>query len=138
MKNVLKNSLKLANKKIAFAGSVNQNNVPNIKVMIVAKHEGLKTFYFASNNSAIRTEQYKLNNSACIYFKGGPIFKGLMLEGIMEIFNDENSKKLIWKNYFKGAYKNGGINDPDFCVLKFTAKRGRYYYMYETESFEIN
>jgi general stress protein 26 len=55
----------------------------------------------------------------------------------MEILNDEAGKKLIWKNSMKSVYKNGGINDPDYCVLKFTATKGRYYYWYETETFEI-
>ncbi|MDR1248850.1 MAG: pyridoxamine 5'-phosphate oxidase family protein [Treponema sp.] len=105
-----------------------KNNVPNIKAMLVVKHDGLKTFYFASNNSAMRTEQYKHNTSACIYFNGGPVYKGLMLEGTMEIANDATNKKLIWKKGMKNAYKNGGINDPDYCVLKFTAKTGRFYY----------
>jgi general stress protein 26 len=95
MENYIKQSQKLANKKIAFVGSVNKDNAPNIKAMLVAKHEGLKTFYFASNNSALRTEQYKSNNKACIYFNGGPIYKGVMLEGIMEIHNDEEHKKMI-------------------------------------------
>jgi general stress protein 26 len=137
MKKIKESSLKLAGKKVAFVGSVNKDNAPNIKAMLVMKREGLKTFYFASNNSAIRTEQFKQNNNACVYFSGGPIYRGLMLEGTMEILNDEANKKLIWRNDFKDAYKNGGINDPDYCVLRFTAKTGRYYYMFETESFEI-
>ena len=137
MEKIIEKALKLAKNKIAFVGSVNKNNVPNIKAMLVAKYDGLKTFYFASNNSAMRTEQFKHNNNACIYFKGGPIYKGLMLEGTMEICNDENNKKLLWKNNMKGAYPNGGINDPDYCVLKFTAKTGRYYYWFKTEAFEI-
>jgi general stress protein 26 len=137
MKNKVEKALKLANKKIAFVGSVSQNNAPNIKAMLVAKHDGLKTFYFASNNSAMRTEQYKHNNSACIYFNGGPIYKGLMLEGTMEILNDEKNKGLIWQNGMKSVYKNGGVKDPDYCVLKFTAKSGRYYYLFKTETFEI-
>lgn len=130
-------AMKLANRKIALVGSVNENNAPNIKAMVVAKHDGLKTFYFASNYSAMRTAQYKRNNHACLYFTGGIVYKGLMLEGTMEILDDENSKKMVWKNEFKGAYKNGGINDPDYCVLRFTAKTGRYYCWFETESFEL-
>jgi general stress protein 26 len=35
------------------------------------------------------------------------------------------------------VYKNGGINDPDYCVLKFTAFSGRHYYSLETHTFEI-
>jgi len=132
-----KKAIKLANKKIAFVGSIGQNNTPNIKAMLVAKHDGLNTFYFASNNSAIRTEQFKTNDKACIYFYGKPIYKGLMLEGAMEVINDENVKKMIWKNRMKSVYKNGRINDHDFCVLKFIAKSGRYYSWFKTETFEV-
>ena len=134
---IINKALKLAKNKIAFVGSINENNAPNIKAMLVAKRDGLKTFYFASNNSAVRTGQYIKNNKSCIYFYGGLIYKGLMLEGIMEVLNDIDNKKLIWKNGMKSVYKNGGINDPDYCVLKFTAKNGRYYYWYKTETFEL-
>jgi general stress protein 26 len=134
---IINEALKLAKNKIAFAGSVNENNAPNIKAMLVAKRDGLKTFYFASNNSAMRTEQYKNNNKACIYFNGGFIYKGLMLEGTMEILNDIENKKSIWNDGMKSIYKNGGINDPDYCVLKFTAKNGRYYYWFKTDTFEL-
>jgi len=130
-------ALKLANKKVAFVGSVNENNVPNIKAMSVVKHNGLKTFYFVSNHSAMRTEHYKRNFNACLYFNDGSIYKGLMLEGIMKIFNDTEIKKLLWRNNFLSAFKNGGIHDPDYCVLKFTAKKGRYSYCFKTEAFEI-
>jgi hypothetical protein len=81
MKRIKEKALKLANKKIAFVGSVNNNNAPNIKAMLVVKHDGLKTFYFASNNSAMRTEQYKYNNNACIYFNGGLFIKGSCWKG---------------------------------------------------------
>jgi general stress protein 26 len=60
-----------------------------------------------------------------------------MLEGTIEILNDENNKKMIWKNSFKSIYKNGGIIDPDYCVIKFTAKTGRYYYMFNSETFNV-
>jgi general stress protein 26 len=136
--NIKEKAMKLTNKKIVFVGSVNNNNAPNIKAMVVEKREGLKIFYFASNNSAMRTEQYRHNNNACLYFYGGPVYKGLMLEGTMEILNDDETKKMLWQNSFESAYKNGGINDPDYCVLKFAAKTGRYYYWFETESFEID
>jgi len=134
MEKIKERALKLANKKIAFVGSVNENNVPNIKAMSVAKHHGLETFYFASSHSAIKTEHYKRNFNACIYFNDGPIYKELVLEGIMKIFNDIEMKKMAWKNDLKSAFKNGGIHDPDYCVLKFTAKKGHYH----TEAFEID
>jgi len=38
MENIKERALKVANKKIAFVGSVNENNVPNIKAMSVARY----------------------------------------------------------------------------------------------------
>ncbi|MDR1460974.1 MAG: pyridoxamine 5'-phosphate oxidase family protein [Campylobacteraceae bacterium] len=34
-------------------------------------------------------------------------------------------------------YCKGGKTDPDYCVLKFTAKSGRYYSNFKSVSFEI-
>jgi general stress protein 26 len=47
------------------------------------------------------------------------------------------NKKLFWKNGMQNIYKNGGVNDPDYCILRFTAKNGRYYYLYKTETFNL-
>ena len=137
MKTPKEKALKLLKKKIALVGSVNENNIPNIKAMLVEKRNGIKDFYFASNNSSMRVKQFLKNNNACLYFHGGILYTGIMLEGTIEILNDENNKKMIWKNSFKSIYKNGGINDPDYCVIKFTAKTGRYYYMFNSETFNV-
>jgi len=131
-------ALKLANKKIAFVGSVNENNAPNIKVMVVEKHHGLKTFYFTSSHSAMWTEHYKRNFNACLYFNSVPIYKGLMLEGIMKVFNNDDLKEAVWRNNFINPFKNSVVMDnPDYCVLRFTAKKGRYHNWFKTEVFEI-
>ena len=34
-------------------------------------------------------------------------------------------------------FYKGGVTDPDYCVLKFTAEGGRYYCDLKTESFTI-
>jgi len=133
-----KRALKLANKKVAFVGSVNEHNVPNIKAMSVVKHNGLETFYFVSNHSEIKTEHYKRNFNACIYFIGGPIYKELILEGIMKVFHGDDIKRFAWKNNYISANKNGVIDDPDYCVLQFIAKKGRFHHWFKTEAFEID
>ena len=136
MERIKARALKLANKRVAFVGSVNEHNVPNIKAMSVVKHNGLETFYFVSNHSEIKTEHYKRNFNACIYFTGGPIYKELILEGIMKVFHGDEIKKFVWKNNEKNAYKNGG-EDPDHCVLQFITKKGRVHHWFKTEAFEI-
>ncbi|MEG0469408.1 MAG: pyridoxamine 5'-phosphate oxidase, partial [Longicatena sp.] len=30
-----------------------------------------------------------------------------------------------------------GVHDPDYCVLRFTAHKGRFYSTFKSETFEI-
>ena len=59
-----------------------------------------------------------------------------MLTGKMEVLTDDETKKMIWKRGDTVFYKQG-VTDPDYCVLKFTASRGRYYRDLKTENFEL-
>ncbi len=34
-------------------------------------------------------------------------------------------------------YYKEGVTDPDYCVLRFTAFKGRYYSNFKSEDFEI-
>jgi general stress protein 26 len=139
MKNIEKSALRLVkSKKIALAGSVDEHGAPGIKAMVIEKRDGLKTFYFASNVGSQRAAQYRLNPQACLYFYNRVIYKGVMLSGIMEELTDEYHRQLIWRNGLKSIYRNGGVNDPDYCVLRFTAVSGRYWdFWSDTKSFDI-
>jgi general stress protein 26 len=59
-----------------------------------------------------------------------------MLTGTMEVITDQATKDMIWRKSDTVFYK-GGVTDPDYCVLKFTAKIGRHYCDLRTESFEV-
>ena len=41
--------------------------------------------------------------------------------GTMEVHTDQESKNSIWKKGDTMFYK-GGVTDPDYCVLRFTAE----------------
>jgi general stress protein 26 len=134
-KSINKYIKRLLNKKIAFAGS-EASGRPYIKAMLVSRREGGSVFYFDSNNGSARAAQWSKNPNACVYFYGRPIYRGVMLSGKMEIINDIETKKQYWKRTMKSIYK-GGVTDPDYCILKFTADSGRYYSMFKSEDFEI-
>ena len=69
-------------------------------------------------------------------FLGQPFFKGVMLLGTVEVMEDGEHKEMIWE---KGntMYYSKGVTDPDYCVLKFTAVKGRYYNNFKSEDFEV-
>jgi general stress protein 26 len=60
-----------------------------------------------------------------------------MLKGIMEVVDDVEVKKGIWKDDFS-MYYQGGMDGGDFTILKFMAKTGRYYSNFKSEDFEID
>ena len=125
--------------KVSFIASIDNESYPNIKAMLrPRKRNGLKEFYFSTNTSSIRVEQFRNNPNASIYFyhKGLIKYKGVMLKGTMEVLTDQDTKNMIWKKGDTVFYKIG-VTDPDYCVLKFTAKSGRYYCDLKTESFEV-
>lgn len=123
--------------KTAYLGSVDHDGFPNIKAMLQPrKREGIKTFYFSTNTSSMRVSQYKENERACVYFCDRRFFRGVMLRGTMKILTDLPIKKEIWQEG-DTIYYPGGVSDPDYCVLRFTALSGRYYSNFHSEEFTI-
>ncbi|WP_455666290.1 pyridoxamine 5'-phosphate oxidase family protein [Phocaeicola sp.] len=125
------------NQKVAFIASIDEEGFPNMKAMLQPrKREGLRTFYFTTNTSSMRVQQYLRNNHACIYFCDRRFFRGAMLKGIMEVMTDPAHKEMIWEEGDTMYYKEG-VTDPDYCVLKFTAICGRYYSSFKSENFAV-
>ena len=81
-------------------------------------------------------ELLKANPKASIYFCDAKGFKGMMFRGTMEVLTDAKSKEMIWR---KGdtQYYPGGVTDPNYCVLKFTATDGRFYRDFYPRSFVL-
>jgi general stress protein 26 len=122
---------------VSFISSVDENGFPNTKAMLPpVKREGIKTFYWHTNSPSMRIKQYKNNPKACIYFYDKRFFRGVMLKGTMEVLDDKESKKEIWRDEFS-QYYSGGWDGGDFIIIKFTAETGRYYSNFSSEDFKI-
>ena len=140
MKDILEKVEKLVEKsKTAFVASVDEEGFPNMKAMLAPrKREGLREFWFTTNTSSQRVAQYRKNPKASIYFyeRGRFVYQGAMLVGTMEVLTDAKSKEMIWQMGDRIYYEKG-VTDPDYCVLKFTARRGRFYCDFKTGDFEV-
>lgn len=125
--------------KVAFIASVDEEGFPNMKAMFVPRKIEGDSFYFTTNTSSMRAQQYMKNPKASIYFfnKGRFRYEGVMLTGKMEVLQDEETKKEIWQAGDTMYYKQG-VSAPDYCVLKFTAEKGRHYCDLKSESFVIS
>jgi general stress protein 26 len=121
---------------IAIVGSVNADGYPWMKAMLKMETEGLKTIWFGTNTSSKRVNQFRSNLKASVYFVDEANFKGLLLIGEMLVLNDETSKKRLWRDGFE-VYYPLGINDPDYTVLRFTARTANYYHGLQNITFEV-
>ena len=122
---------------IAFISSVDEKGYPCTKAMLSPRvREGIKVFYFTTNTFSLRVAHYNANPKASIYFCDAEGFKGMMLRGMMEVLTDAASKEMIWRDGDEQYYP-GGVTDPNYCILKFTANEGRFYSDFYPRSFVI-
>jgi general stress protein 26 len=122
---------------VSFVASTDKDGFPNMKAMLPPRmRDGIKTFWFTTNTSSMRAAQYRENPKASIYFYDKRFFRGVMLKGLMEVLTDAESKEMIWRDG-DTTYYPGGVTDPDYCVLRFTAASGRYYANFKSEDFAI-
>lgn len=128
----------ISKQKVGFIASIDEEGFPNIKAMFVPRKIEENCFYFTTNTSSMRSQQFIKNPKASIYFysKGRFKYEGIMLTGTMEVLQDDETKQEIWRTGDTMFYKQG-VTDPDYCVLKFTAIKGRSYCNLKTESFDF-
>lgn len=122
---------------LSFVGSVDGGGFPQVKAMLAPRgREGLRVFRFSTNASSMRVAQFRRNGAACLYFCDPRTFRGLLLTGTMEVLEDAASRRLVWREGDERYYP-GGVDGPDCCALRFTARTGRYYCDFHSENFEI-
>ncbi|MCL1839939.1 pyridoxamine 5'-phosphate oxidase family protein [Candidatus Saccharibacteria bacterium] len=135
MKDFALKVIKSAN--LAYAGAIDEKGYPTVKAMNWNKKyfETPNTFYFASNHGSLRAKLWQKNPKATLYFNKG--FHGVMLWGKMEVLDTPQLRQKLWTPLSNFVYRNGGKNDPDYCILKFTAEKGRCYSNFSSENFAI-
>ncbi len=123
--------------KTSFIAYVDAEGFPITKAMLKPRErEGIKIFWFSTNTSSNKVKCFKKNNKASIYFIDKRFFRGVSLVGTIEVLETPEAKERIWQVGDTMYYKEG-VTDPDYCVLKFTATKGRYYSNFKSVDFEI-
>ena len=115
------------NNTVAYVGSINEEAYPQIKCMLVLEHDSMRTQYFSTNLSSKRTGQFLKNPKASVYYSDEAQFKGALFTGTMEVCTDHDTKAFLWREGFEMYYPKG-VDDEDYCVLKFTADMVNYYH----------
>ena len=132
---IQKNIIKLVKEsRDAIVCSIDANGFPNAKAMFISKTEGIHTLWFSTNVSAKRTQQWIEESKACIYILDSNKIHGLMLVGNMKVCTDEETKREFWRQGDERYYPLGPT-DPDYCMIQFIAKDGRYW---ENQNYDLD
>jgi general stress protein 26 len=123
---------------LCLVGSVDADGYPNVKAMLAPRMRlGIRAFWLSTNTPSRRVAQFRENPRACLYFLNERAYAGVQLVGTMEVLTDAASKQLIWRDGDE-RYNAGGVTDPNYCVLRFTATHGRYYRDFVSEDFTVS
>ena len=100
---------------------------PTTSTLSISKAEGIRQITFASSLDSNKAKRAKENSraSVCIFdddYEGGAYYN-ITLVGDIEVVTDIETKRETWYQGLEEHYPNGGLNDPNYCVLKFTTKR---------------
>lgn len=128
----------VAKSKTTYLSYVDGGGFPVTKAMLAPREvEGIKTFWFSTNTSSNKVKYLRENPKASIYFVDRAFFRAVSIVGTIEVLETADAKERIWR---KGdtMYYNEGVTDPDYCVLKFTAEKGRFYAGFKSEDFDID
>lgn len=128
----------IANQKVCYLSSNDAEGYPITRAMgQPRKMEGIRVLFFSANTSSQKVEQFRADPKGSVYFCDRRFIRGVVLRGTVEVLTDEGYRRMLWEEGDERFYPQG-VNDPDYCVLKFTATDGRYYSGYQSETFPID
>lgn len=115
------------NSDFSLIGSLNSAGFLIMKYLLPPKKRiGLKYLYFTTNTTSVKIKKYKNNPKVSLFFYDKVSFDGVILKGIIEVIEDSASKEMFMKNENIINFPLE-IKDLDYCILKFTANKGRKY-----------
>lgn len=113
----------VATAQVITVASIDGNGYPRPVAMVKLKDDD-GAIYVSTGTSSAKTAHFKANPKAGISIvKGGD---SIVYTGEMEIVNDEAVKRSLWGDWMLSHFP-GGVEDPEYCVLKFTPKSATYY-----------
>ena len=110
---------------------------PTTSCLSISKADGIRQIYFAADLTSNKAKRAAACSRAslCLFDDKEDSYYNITLVGDVEIITDPAVKKDVW--YDEGCaehFPNGGMDDPNYCVLRFTTKRYSLWLDFEEEA----
>lgn len=109
---------------LVTVSSVHAEGYPRPCVMAKLKSDGFGTVWFATGTDSRKTADFKKNAKAGLSYHDQD--DSVTLIGKAEIIEDMDVKKEMWSDWLL-AHFSGGVTDPNYCLIRFTAEEATYY-----------
>jgi general stress protein 26 len=117
----------------AYFSTIDQSGFPDTRAMLnlrnlkqyptlvqfFSHHQEDLLVYFSTNTSSEKVRQITENSAGSVYFCKPKKFQGIMLSGSVEVVSDVDIKQALWQDGWT-MYYPGGVEDPDYAVLRLT------------------
>ena len=120
IKNLIDRSL------FADLGYIGEGGKPAIRRVFCVWHRGVGSHLISTNTASGHVRHLNNRPDACLYFADSDTFEGVCLTGRAVPTRDEALRKLLWNDGDEKYYPLG-VDDPDYCIIEFTADRADYY-----------
>ena len=125
MEKIKQQAIDLLNKcEVLTLASIDERGCPRPVVLSKIKTEGIDTIWFSTGTSSEKTPDFIKNPKAGVAFYEG--HDSVTLTGTIEVVNDVEEKKALWVDWFYEHFPKG-VDDPEYCILKFTAEQATYW-----------
>ena len=110
----------------ADLGYIDEDGHPAIRRVFCAWHKGIGGHLISTNTSSGHVRLLGEHPKACLYFADSETFEGVCLTGRAVPTRDRALRELLWNDGDEKYYPLG-VDDPDYCVIEFTADAAEYY-----------
>ena len=112
--------------KPVFLVTIGEDGRPDARAMATVKVETCKTVWMLTGKNSDKYRELLRRPESMLYatdLEDGAGYLELRLWGRMELLDDAASRAQAWRDEYC-CYFPGGQDDPNLCVLKFTAESG--------------
>ena len=118
----------------AYFGVIDENGFPSVSTVTPVNPIYILEICFSTNIGGNKANRIAKDSRASVCFHSEN--NNITLVGDAEILTDQETKSRYWKDSFINHY-HGGETDPNYCIVRFTAKRVSLWVNYESAEFTV-
>ncbi len=109
-----------------FLVTSREDGLPDARAMAMVGRDGLNTIWMLTGKCSDKYRELCREPRCLLYataMEDGADYLEVRLWGSMELLDDAEARALAWRDDYL-CYFPGGKDDPNLCVLKFSATSG--------------